>query len=65
MVLSTLFSTNGIDPRFFGNATACEIPDYGIAFDAELSFLAPLDIPLSTLRFGKEKKEHGFSLMVA
>ena len=45
IVLSTLFSTNGIDPRFFGTATTCEMPEYQVIFDADISFLAPLDIP--------------------
>ena len=46
IVLSTLFSDNGFDPRFFGSATQCEYPDYDLQFSGELSFLLPLDVPL-------------------
>jgi hypothetical protein len=45
IVLSTLFSTNGFDPRFFGSANQCEFPDYDLQFGGELSFLLPLEIP--------------------
>ena len=46
IVLSTLFSENGFDPRFFGSATQCEYSDYDLQFNGELSFLLPLDVPL-------------------
>ena len=45
IVLSTLFTNNGFDPRFFGSASKCEYSDYDLQFSGELSFLLPLDIP--------------------
>jgi hypothetical protein len=41
MVLNSLFSTEGLDPRLWGSADQCQWPDLQLGLDAEIGFLIP------------------------
>lgn len=43
MVLNSLFSTEGLDPRLWGAAEQCQWPDLQLGLDAEIGFLIPSD----------------------